>query len=439
MALMLRMRLLACLLCLWSAAYASHAATPDCEQAKPVDWKWVAPGVWVWLPEKTGEISPDNQGHVLPISAIVDAGEAIVVDPGPSHKHGLRVRSSLACQFGAQVRWMRLLACLLCLWSAAYASHAATPDCEQAKPVDWKWVAPGVWVWLPEKTGEISPDNQGHVLPISAIVDAGEAIVVDPGPSHKHGLRVRSSLACQFGAQVRWVVNTHAHAESVLGNSAFADLQAMGLLDIAATAGTREAMWRRCEQCLSYLTSIVGAGVMRGTGIALPNRLLSEGETLAVGRIRLQVMQVLNAHTESDLLLWEPQRRVLWAGGLLYENRIPELAQGSLNGWLNALQRLTPLRPAVVVSTALSVAADADSLPQALEATRQYLQALRTSILQAMDAGLDGSDTRAIQLPDYAHWVGYRQRHGFNVQRAWRELEPEWLDASPSSVPDIRR
>lgn len=338
----------------------------------------------------------------------------------------------------ASILRLRWLCGVFCLCWVAQAVHALTADCERAEAVNWQNVAPGVWVWLPERPGEISPENLGHVLPITVIVDAGQALVVDPGPSYQHGLRVRSSLACQLGAQVRWVVNTHAHADSVLGNSAFADLQALGLLDIAATAGTREAMQRRCEQCLSSLTGTVGAAAMQGTRIVLPNRMLSEGETLAVGRIRLQVMEVRNAHTESDLLLWEPRRRVLWAGGLLYEGRIPELAQGSLNGWLGALPRLTALRPAVVVSTALSVATDASALPPILEATRHYLQALRMSVLQAMEAGLDSSDVRSIQFPDFVHWAGYRQRHAFNVQRAWRELEPEWLDASPS-VPDVRR
>ncbi|CAN5545610.1 hypothetical protein BH10PSE16_BH10PSE16_05970 [soil metagenome] len=339
-----------------------------------------------------------------------------------------------------KIRW---LCCLLCLWSAAQAACAGVPDCSETEGVNWQAVAPGVWVWLPEQLDEISPGNQGRVQPVSAVVDAGEALVVDPGPSHQQGLRVRRSLACQMGARVRWVVNTHAHAESVLGNSAFGDLQAQGLLDIVATAGTREAMQHRCAQCLIYLTSIVGAKAMQDTRIVLPNRIVSEGETLAVGGIRLRVMQANNAHTESDLLLWEPQHRVLWAGGLLYEGRIPELAQGSLNGWLHALPRLKAMRPALVVGTALSVAPDADALPPAFASTEGYLQALRMSILQAMDAGLDGSDIRSIQLPGFAGWAGYSQRHGFNVQRAWRELEPEWLDAtgpaSPRLIPDVGR
>ena len=338
-----------------------------------------------------------------------------------------------------KIRW---LCCALCLYCTAHAAHAWTPDCAGALPVNWRSVAPGVWAWLPERLDEISSDNQGRVLPITAIVDAGEALVVDPGPSYPQGWRVRVSLACQFGARVRWIVNTHAHAESVLGNSAFADLQALGLLDIVATAGTREAMQRRCEQCLSYLGGTLGVEAIKGTRIVLPNRLLLEGDTLAVGQIRLRVMEIRNAHTESDLLLWEPQRRVLWAGGLLYDGRIPELAQGSLNGWLQALPRLTALRPALVISTALSGGADSASLPPSLDATRRYLQALRMRVLQAMDAGLDGSDIRSVQLPDYARWVGYAQRQGFNVQRAWRELEPEWLDATgpaSASVPDIGR
>lgn len=321
-------------------------------------------------------------------------------------------------------------------------SRAESPDCAAVAPVDWRAVAPGVWVWLPEKIAEISPANQGRVLPISAVVDAGQALVVDPGPSHAQGLRVRNSLACQFGARVRWVVNTHAHAESVLGNSAFADLQAGGFLEIAASAGTREAMQRRCAQCLQSLTDHLGAQAMKGSHIVLPNRTLREGDMLQVGGIQLAVMLAENAHTESDLLLWAPEQRVLWAGGLVYEGRIPELAQGSLNGWLNALPRLAALHPVVVVGAALSVAKEAQSAPTALNATTGYLQALRRRVLRAMDAGLDGSELQALELPDYADWVGYRQRHGFNVQRAWRELEPEWMNAAQpasASIPDIGR
>lgn len=324
-------------------------------------------------------------------------------------------------------KWAARLVALGALGQALCAQGQAL-DCAHVTPVPWRAVAPGVWAWLPERLSEIAPENKGHVQPITVIADAGEALVVDPGPNHYHGQRVRASLACQFGAQPRWVVNTHAHAENVLGNSAFADLQAAGQVTIMASAGTRDAMQRRCQQCLQRLTETLKE--MAGTQIVLPDRILAEGDELAVGRLRIQVLMASHAHTESDLLLWLPAQGLLWAGGLVYDGRVPELAQGSVKGWLEALQRMAALRPQVVVGSVISTAPDAQTLPPAISSTNDYLQGLRTRLSGAMDAGQYGSETQSMAWTEHADWVGFHERQGFNVQRAWRELESEWMDGT---------
>ena len=120
-----------------------------------------------------------------------------------------------------------------------HAGPQTATDCRAAEPVPWQAVAPGVWVWLPPGAGDVSPANAGHVEPSSVVISGREAMVIDPGPSHRHGLRLRQSIACRFKASVRWIVNTHAHSENVLANSAFADLAANGRVDILATARQR--------------------------------------------------------------------------------------------------------------------------------------------------------------------------------------------------------
>ena len=342
------------------------------------------------------------------------------------------------CGAGACRRVVRL--CWLLAAGQAFAAQA--PDCAAVTPVPWRAVVPGVWSWLPERASESAPENKGHVLPTTVVVDAGEAMVIDPGPHFAHGQRVRASLACHFGARPRWVVNTHAHAKNVLGNAAFADLQATGQVQIMASAGTRQAMQHRCPQCLQSLTEMLGDEAMRQTHIVLPDRLLVADEVLAVGRLRLQVLLADNAHTESDVLLWLPAPRLLLAGGLVYEGRLPELAQGSVNGWLKALQRLMALHPQIVVGDAVSIAPGPQSLPPAIEATNHYLQGLRARLLAAMNQGQHGSETQTLSWPEHAHWVDFEERQDLNVQRAWRELESEWMsDALPAagSVPDIGR
>ncbi|WP_342130948.1 MBL fold metallo-hydrolase [Hydrogenophaga sp. OTU3427] len=322
-------------------------------------------------------------------------------------------------------RWLgHLVGALAALVLAACATPA--PSCDTQAPVPWRAVAPGVWVWEPAAPADISTANQGHVATTSVFIDGGEALVVDPGPSLRHGQRVRASLTCRFGARVRWVVNTHAHAENVLGNAAFADLQHRGQLDIVATPGTQAGMRQRCDQCLAHITEAAGAQALAGTTVVWPHRALAHGERLTVGRQQLQVLRVAQAHTEDDLLLWWPAQRVLWAGGLVYGDRLPELAQGSLSGWLRALTVIDALRPQVVIGGTAS-SAEGGRVPT-LESTRRYLRALRDAVWAAMDSGRHASEAATLALPDFAHWAGYAQRQGFNVLRAWRELEPLWMN-----------
>ena len=324
----------------------------------------------------------------------------------------------------------RWLIALLCFGSVVVPALAVGPpvDCKAVNAVPWQAVAPGIWVWPAAENGEVAPANAGHVLPTSVVVSRGEALVIDPGPSHRHGHRVRASLACRFKAQVRWLVNTHAHAENVMANSAFADLLDAGQLEILASAATRSGMQQRCPDCLVSLTNRAGATALAGTQIVLPSRPLVVGERLRVGTLSLVVQAIEPGHTEGDLVLWNARHRVLWTGGLVYDHRVPELAQGSLDGWLAALERLQALRPQQVLGTVWSRAPEAGGSPLALAATQGYLTALRARVLQAMDEGHQPQETAWGELPAYRNWAGYSERHGFNLQRAWRELEPVWME-----------
>lgn len=312
--------------------------------------------------------------------------------------------------------------------AGAPVGQAACDAADAAVP--WQQVAAGVWVWSPPAVADVAAANAGFVMPVSALVDGTRALVIDPGPSWLHGMRVRSSLRCQTGANVFAVVNTHAHAENVLGNAAFADAKA-----IYALRETADAMAVRCPQCLESLTTRVGTDAMRDTRIVLPTHRLVPGQDLLWGRHRLRVLPAEQGHTDGDLVLWLPTAGWLWAGGLAYEGRVPELAQGSVEGWLAALDRLMALRPNGVVSATVSAARTAGDTPAALLATRGYLAALRDRVWAAMDAGASPHDTALLTLPAYAHWAGYAERHGFNAQRAWRELERAWMDRVPVAAP----
>lgn len=318
---------------------------------------------------------------------------------------------------------------------SAVPDSAALP-CDSSANVPWVPVAEGVWVWPPEEPAEVSSENGGHVVSTSVVVSKGEAMVIDPGPSLRHGERVRQSVECQFKAEVRWVVNTHAHSENVLANVAFADAINAGRTQVLASAPTREGMTQRCPSCLASLKRRVGEEGMAGTSIVLPTQTLRKGDTLAVGEISMVVVDVALAHTEGDLVLWWPQEKVAWVGGLVYDRRVPELAQGQLVPWVHTLDRVAALEPTVLVGVAFDRVDSVEGKLRSLLQTRAYLAALFEQIWHAMDEGMQANEAQQkLHLPEYSAWVGYAERQGFNVLRAWRELEPRWMDAPPDSGP----
>lgn len=306
------------------------------------------------------------------------------------------------------------------LLAGLLAACAAPPSA-----VPWREVADGVWVWPPGVDGA----RDGPVAPVTAVIDAGEAIVIDPGHSHAQGLRVRESLRNRFGARVVGVVNTHAHAERVLGNSAFA-----GGPWIAASTPAMAAMRRRCEACLREMVARRGEAAMAGTRVVWPNRALVGGDVLRVGRRTLHVLEVVQAHSEGDLLLWDARARVLWAGDVVDGTGVPELVQGSLRGWLQALDGMAGWPARHVVGTAWWPTGGAVMHTAAFAATRHYLRALHDAVWRALEEGRLPHEAEAGPVPGDA---ARRERHALNVQHALRELEPLWMDAHASAAQDV--
>lgn len=316
----------------------------------------------------------------------------------------------------------------------AYAEPAHTSACAANAPSGWATLAQGVHVWMPAPDAEPSPSNLGHVMPTSVLVHGAKAWVIDPGPSVSQSQRLVEHIRCAWGAEVRVVINTHAHAENVLGNAGFADALSTGRLQVMASTTTAMTMKERCPVCLADLTQRVGDLAMHGTHIVLPTQMLRHGDVLAFGPHRLQVHEITNAHTANDLVLWHSKERIAFVGGLVYGLRLPELAQGSLMGWRLALDTLRALPARWVVGATVS-GGGLGHAQQTIESTDAYLAHLQQAVLQGMEWGLQVSEIAPRADSPFDAWAGNPERHSFNLQRAWRELEPAWMDGALSPNP----
>lgn len=275
-------------------------------------------------------------------------------------------------------------------------------------------LAPGAYM-LPGVLAEPDSENRGRVVNIGILVGDEGALVIDSGANRQQGEEILAIAERLAGKPVRLLVNTHPHPQNVLGNMAFA---ARGV-PILASARTREKMAERCPRCLASMTHAVGEATMAGTEIVLPNDILEAGTERSVAGRRIRFVLPGHGHSEGDLAVLDIDSGVVFAGDLVYRAQVPHLSEAHSLGWLAALDELRRQPVSILVPGRGPVGRLAD-----IEPLYAYLSSLRAVVAAAYEAGLSPDETlQRAELPRFASWQGYHERHARNVQHVYFEFE----------------
>jgi glyoxylase-like metal-dependent hydrolase (beta-lactamase superfamily II) len=176
---------------------------------------------------------------------------------------------------------------------------------------------------------------------------------------------------------VRYVVVTHYHADHVSGLQEFT---AAGATVIAHRAGRDYLNSQTAELRLVASREELAPAVDENTRLVAADRWIDAPTTLQLGGIDFVLQPAGPAHTPDDLVVWVPQRKLLFAGDLVFRGRIPFVGQADSGQWIAALDRLLAFEPALIVPGhgPASTSARAD-----LELTRDYLVYLRQTMGEA--------------------------------------------------------
>jgi quinoprotein relay system zinc metallohydrolase 2 len=211
------------------------------------------------------------------------------------------------------------------------------------------------------------------------------------------------------------VINTHVHVDHVLGNAAFQ----VDKPSFVGNAALRDAMLRSRDFFVAEYGADLDAPPTAAQVIG-PDRLVDRELALDLGGRRLLLRAWPKAHSDCDLTVYDTRTRTLWTGDLLFLGRLPAL-DGSLAGWLSALDELRDMKVGFTVPGHGPVTAD---LRAAIAPERRYLQALSDGVRQEIAQNL--SVEHAIQhvaAAQSAEWLLWDQVHPRNVIRAYQQIE----------------
>jgi len=278
--------------------------------------------------------------------------------------------------------------------SAALALSAAA--CAQAVEVKFKPVAPNVYAYVGDTEGR-TYENEAINANLGLVVTPAGALLIDSGASFQGAKQIAESAKMVTPQPIKWVINTGGQDHRWMGNGYF---KAQGAV-IMAHADAEVDMKARGPEHLAANAPVLKEK-FKGTEIVLPTRWLQDADTrLDLGGLAVQVVHRHGGHTPGDSMVWLPQSGVVFAGDVVYVDRILGLHPVSkTKTWVESFKALEALNPKVVVPGHGSVT----TLAQAQKDTGDLLKALRAHMGKSVEDGVDLSTAvKSFDASPYKH------------------------------------
>lgn len=300
----------------------------------------------------------------------------------------------------------RLLLLLVLAWHAARAVDPATLD----YGLQARALAPGVWV-VEGANADFAPANGCNIINTGFIATGAGVLVINTGPSRRYGEQLRALIARTTPEPVTQVLHLNLHPDYFLGNQAFADVPRL------ATDTTRAGMAREARAYEENLYRLCGDW-MKGTEALLPTGRPMPGP-LRLGQREFELREY-RGHTASDLVLVDRTSGVVFAGGLVFAQRIPTTPHAQLPDWLASLDSVGELKPSHLVPSHGPVRADTGAVDQ----TRRYLRWLDAQLRRSAERGEDLNEVLRAEVPaEFRAWAAFATEYTRNVVHLYPRYE----------------
>jgi cyclase len=254
----------------------------------------------------------------------------------------------------------------------------------------------------------LQPDGTWWINNTGFVVGASMVLSIDTCATERRTREYLRAVSEHGGRPPRVLVNTHHHGDHTHGNS---------LLGEATVVGHR-----RCRE------EILGGPFLPAEGLfepvewgdiapAPPFITFEERLDLFVGDLAVELHHVgTAAHTTNDVVAWLPERRVLFAGDLVFNGGTPFFVMGSLAGSLVALDYLVELGAEVVVP-----GHGPPCGPEVFDTVGAYLRFVQELAAEAHASGQGPLEAaRQIDLGPFAELTDPERLAG-NLHRAYAE------------------
>ena len=194
--------------------------------------------------------------------------------------------------------------------TAPVSGHAHTPD--ELPPPTIEEVSPGIYAYI-QLDGSWGLNNTGFITGSDAVS------LVDTCFTEARTRAFLGSIANVTDLPIRTLVNTHHHGDHTHGNY---------LLPGASIVGHELYRQTVIDTGLHTLHPLFLGVVWGDLELAPPFITFQDRLDLYVDDLKLELHYMGPAHTTNDVVVWVPERRLLFTGDLVFNGGTPFVAMG---------------------------------------------------------------------------------------------------------------
>ena len=278
-------------------------------------------------------------------------------------------------------------------------------------------VAPDVYVVIGDLDAQ-SYRNEGLNNNLGFVVSTDGVFVINAGPTTRVARALHDAIKKITAQPIKWVVNVNSQSHYWLGNDYFKQL---GIPILAHTEAIRLMRELGAVQLQSAQALLKEKAEL--TALAYPNESVGANRTLQLGKTKFELLHFGSAHTAGDLVLWLPNQKILFAGDLVFTQRmLGVIPVGNSGGWVKAFDQAMALKPRIVVPGH----GKPTDIKTATRDTRDYLAHLRNGAQATL--AQSGSLQDAVEKIDqskFKYLVNFDLLAKRNMNQVFTEMELE--------------
>lgn len=174
-----------------------------------------------------------------------------------------------------------------------------------------------------------SPEN-GYGANAGIIIGRDGIVVVDTLISSKTAIRFIEDIRKITDKPIKYVINTHYHFDHAFGNSEFEKLGAV----IIGHDNCRLSIRKNADHALKDAANFgLTDKDLEGTKIVWPSVSFRDKMTIDLGNEIIELMYFAPSHSADSILVFLPEKKLLFSGDVLFTDFHPFIAEGDLDGW----------------------------------------------------------------------------------------------------------